>query len=224
MAIDKKLIRQSSENTPLSIYDCGITEYRPMLETQLDLVEKRIAGTIDNTVLLLEHNPTITLGANKTKNLLLQTPEKLARENLDLVEIRRGGGATAHNPGQLVMYPIISLTLLNLGISDYIRQLEAIGIELLKTLSISAERSKGQPGLWIGEKKIASLGVKVKRHITYHGIAVNLSNDLSIFKNIVPCGIENVCMTSVQNETSEPVDINQAKQTLADIVMTYWSK
>ncbi len=224
MAIEKKFIRQSTENTPLCIYDCGVTEYRPMLETQLDLVEKRIAGTIENTILLLEHKPTITLGANKSKNILLQTTEKLAEENLDIINIRRGGGATAHNPGQLVMYPIISLTSLDLGISDYIRQLEGIGIELLETLSISAERSKGQPGLWIGERKIASLGVKVKRRIAYHGIAINLSNDLGIFNNIVPCGIENVCMTSVQNETSPAVDIERVKQTLADIVMNYWSK
>ena len=117
----------------------------------------------------------------------------------------------------------ISLKSLDLGISDYIRQLEGIGIELLKTLSITAERMKGQPGLWVGEKKIASLGVKVTRYVTYHGMAINLSNDLDIFKNIVPCGIKNVCMTSVQNETSAAVDMDSAKQTIADVVMNLWS-
>jgi lipoate-protein ligase B len=223
MGIEKKLIRQFSDNTPLSIYDCGLTEYRSMLDMQLDLVEKRIAGTIDNTVLLLEHLPTLTLGANKTKNILLQSREGLAEENIDIIDIRRGGGATAHNPGQLVVYPIISLTSLDLGISEYIRQLEGIGIELLKTLSITAERAKGLPGLWIGEKKIASLGVKVKRHITYHGMAINLTNDLAIFNNIVPCGIENVQMTSAERQTQTPIDMEKAKQTLSDIIMALWA-
>ncbi|MBW8017126.1 MAG: lipoyl(octanoyl) transferase LipB [Planctomycetes bacterium] len=222
-AIEKKLLRQSTEGTPLSIYDCGITEYRPMLDIQLDLVEKRIAGEIENTILLLEHYPTVTLGANNTKNILLQTRENLADENIDIIDIRRGGGATAHNPGQLVIYPIISLTSLGLGISNYVRQLEGIGIELLKTLSISAERCKGLPGLWVGEKKIASLGVKVKRHITYHGMAINLSNDLSIFSNIIPCGIENVQMTSAERETQTPIDTEKTKQRLGDIIMALWA-
>lgn len=222
MVIDKKLIRQSSGEKPLSIYDCGLTEYRPMLDMQLELVEKRIAGTIENSVLLLEHLPTLTLGANKNKNILLQSKENLAEDNIDIIDIRRGGGATAHNPGQLVVYPIVSLKSLGLGISEYVRQLEGIGIELLETLSVHAERLKGQPGLWIGEKKIASLGVKVKRHITYHGMAINLSNDLSIFNNIVPCGIENVRMTSAEQQSQTPVDMEKAKQALADIIMELW--
>jgi lipoate-protein ligase B len=104
-----------------------------------------------------------------------------------------------------------------------VRQLEGIGIELLKTLSVTVERSKGQPGLWIGEKKIASLGVKVKRHITYHGMAINLTNDLAIFNNIVPCGIENVRMTSAERQIQTPIDMEKAKQTLADIIMSLWA-
>jgi len=222
MVIEKKLLRQSSEGIPLSIYDCGVTEYRPMLDMQLDLVEKRIAGSIENSVLILEHCPTITLGANKPKNMLLQTREKLAENNIDIIEIRRGGGGTAHNPGQLVIYPIVSLKSLGLGISDYVRQLEEIGIELLKTLSIDAERVKREPGLWTGEKKIVSLGVKVKRHITYHGMAINLSNDLEIFNNIIPCGIEGVRMTSVERETEKEVDMEQAKKSVSDIIISLW--
>jgi len=224
MGIDKKIIRQSSGDKPLMIYDCGITEYRPMLDLQLELVEKRISDIIENTVLILEHYPTVTLGANKAKNILLQTKDNLAGENIDIVDIRRGGGATAHNPGQLVVYPIVSLKSLGLGISEYVRQLEGIGMELLKTLSIHAERSKGQPGLWIGQEKIASLGVKVKRHITYHGMAINLSNDLCIFNNIVPCGIENVRMTSAELQTGKEIDIEAAKQALADIIMHFWGR
>jgi len=220
MAIEKKLITKTDK---LEIYDYATTKYRTALETQLNLVEKRIENEIPNTILLLEHHPTITLGANKKENKLLQTPEQIAQKNIDIVEVRRGGGTTAHNPGQIVIYPIISLTSLNLGISQYIRQLEDIGIELLNTLSISAERLKGKPGLWHNEKKIASIGVKVKKHITYHGMAININNDLDIFKNIIPCGIKNVRMTSAQNETQTTIDMDKLKQTISEIITRTWS-
>lgn len=220
MAIEKNLITKTAK---LAVYDCATTKYRPALEAQLELVEKRIANEIPNTVLLLEHYPTITLGANKNDNKLLQAPEKIAEKNIDIVEVRRGGGTTAHNPGQIVMYPIISLTSLNLGISEYIRQLEAIGIELLNTLSIAAERLKGKPGLWHNQKKIASIGVKVKKHVTYHGMAINISNDLDIFKNIIPCGIKDVRMTSAQNETQTAIDMDIIKQEISDITTRLWS-
>ncbi|MBW8036436.1 MAG: lipoyl(octanoyl) transferase LipB [Planctomycetes bacterium] len=220
MTIEKKLITKTPK---LAVYDCGKTKYQPALEMQLNLVEKRIANEIPNTVLLLEHYPTITLGANKNDNKLLQTRQKIAEKNIDLVEVRRGGGTTAHNPGQIVIYPVISLTSLDLGISEYVRQLETIGIELLNTLSISAQRLKGKPGLWHNEKKIASIGVKVKKHVTYHGMAINISNDLDIFKNIVPCGIKDVRMTSVQNETQTAIDIANVKQTISEIVTRLWA-
>ena len=220
MAIEKKLINKTAK---LAVYDCATTKYRPTHEMQLELVEKRIANEIQNTVLLLEHYPTITLGANKKENKLLQTPEQLAQKNIDIVEVRRGGGTTAHNPGQIVIYPIISLTSLNLGISEYVRQLEDIGIELLNTFSISAERLKGKPGLWHNQKKIASIGVKVKKHVTYHGMAINISNDLDIFKNIIPCGIKDVCMTSAQNETQKTIDIADVKQTISEVITRLWS-
>lgn len=220
MAIEKKLITKTAK---LTVYDCGKTKYRPALEMQFDLVEKRIANEIPNTVLLLEHYPTITLGANKNDNKLLQTRQKITEKNIDIVEVRRGGGTTAHNPGQIVIYPIISLTSLNLGISEYVRQLEAIGIELLNSLSISAQRLKGKPGLWHNEKKIASIGVKVKKHVTYHGMAINISNNLDIFKNIIPCGIKNVRMTSAKNETQTAVDIGNIKKTISEIVTRLWS-
>ena len=104
-------------------------------------------------------------------NKLLVTEEELAQENIDLAEIRRGGGATAHNPGQLVFYPILDLSQLGLGVTEYVRQLEAIGIELLEKFGVQSGRKTDFPGLWVGEKKIASIGVRVSRQITYHGMA-----------------------------------------------------
>lgn len=216
-------VMNTKRGKDLKFQDHGLIDYASALKIQLALVEKRIANEIPNTVLLLEHYPTITLGANKKENKLLQTPEKIAKKNIDIVEVRRGGGTTAHNPGQIVIYPIISLTSLDLGISEYIRQLEQIGIELLETLSISAQRIKGKPGLWYNQKKIASIGVKVKKYVTYHGMAINISNDLDIFKNIIPCGIKGVRMTSVQNETKKTIDMEKVKKTLSEIITRLWS-
>ena len=123
------------------------------------------------------------------------------------MEIRRGGGATAHNPGQLVFYPIVHLQELRLGVNEYVRTLEAIGIELLAGLGVRERRRKGFPGLWVGQRKIASVGVRVSRFVTCHGMAINIQNDLSIFNFMVPCGLDGVVMTSAQRETGKTYDM-----------------
>jgi lipoate-protein ligase B len=138
------------------------------------------------------------------------------------VEVRRGGGTTAHNPGQLVFYPILNLLTTGHGINEYIRELEAIGAELLEQLGVQSTRRKGAPGLWVGKKKIASIGVRVSKFITFHGMAINIQNDLSIFDYIVPCGLDNVEMTSVLNETGEEHPMNQIKQMLSEIIKEHF--
>ena len=191
------------EKHPLQIRDCGIADYAEILELQLQLYRQRLQGEIPNTALIVEHPPVITLGARQSLNKLRVSREDLTGQDIDVVEIRRGGGATAHNPGQLVCYPILNLQQLGLDISEYIRALEAIGIELLRKAGVDSARQKGDPGLWVGERKIASVGVRAPKLVTYHGIAINIRNDLSIFASIVPCGLDNVEMTSAQKETGE---------------------
>lgn len=187
----------------LSVLDRGLMDYSDAIDLQLELVKKRIAGEIGNVILILEHPPVITLGARGDENILLVSEDSLKAKAIEVAHVRRGGGTTAHNPGQVVLYPIINLSSVNMDITEYIRSLEAVGIELLKSMSITAVRKKGAPGLWVGERKIASIGVKVKRRVTYHGMAINISNDLSIFENIVPCGLEGVEMTSAIKEYRE---------------------
>ncbi len=148
--------------------------------------------------------------------------DKLAAKGIDVVEIRRGGGATAHNPGQIVFYPILNLQELRLDINEYIRTLEQIGIELLEQLGVKSERRKGFPGLWANDKKIASIGVRVSRQITHHGMAINIQNDLSIFEAIVPCGLENVKMTSVFNETGKEVSMQEVKNYLSQLLKRHF--
>jgi len=168
--------------------------------------------------LIVEHPAVITLGARQSLNKLRVSRKYLTTRHINVVEIRRGGGATAHNPGQLVCYPILNLQQLGLGIGQYVRTLEAIGAELLSTLGLASTSRRGTPGLWVGERKIASIGIRVSKSVTYHGIAINIRNDLSIFDLIVPCGLENVKMTSAQRETGRDHSMNQAKRKLAALL------
>jgi lipoate-protein ligase B len=207
----------------LRIYDCGLKEYDKVLQFQHILVNHRRQGKIPNTVIVVEHTPVITLGARAAHNKLLLTKEEFAQAHIDLAEIRRGGGATAHNPGQLVFYPVLDLSQLGLGVNEYIRQLETIGIELLEKSGVQSGRKAGFPGLWVGEKKIASIGVRVSRQITYHGMAININNDLAIFDTIVPCGIEGVEMTSVLKETGTAPAMDDVKKTLGELLKKYWA-
>lgn len=207
----------------LQIHDCGLSDYRQILQMQQLLREKRQQNEIPNTVLIVEHPAVITLGARQSSNKLLTNREDLAKKHIDVVDVRRGGGTTAHNPGQLVYYPILNLQKAGLGINEYIRELEAIGAELLDQLDVHSARRKGAPGLWIGERKIASIGVRVSRHITYHGMAINIQNDLSIFDFIVPCGLDNVEMTSVLKETGKRHSMNQIKQKLTKLLTEHFS-
>lgn len=201
-----------------SIRDCGLAEYRQVLELQQQLQQQRRAGLVGDIVLVVEHPPVITLGAHKSSNKLLTCPEELARRGIDLVEIRRGGGTTAHNPGQLVFYPILNLQELGFDINAYIRTLEQIGIELLAGLGVESDRRKGFPGLWVGSRKIASVGVRVSRFVTCHGMAINIQNDLDIFGCMVPCGLDGVAMTSASKETGRTYDMEQIKEQLAALL------
>ena len=221
-------VTEKTKNFSLRICDCGVADYREVLQLQHQLCEKRRRGEIPDTVLIVEHPTVITLGARRSANKLLASRSELAEKRIDVVESRRGGGTTAHNPGQLVFYPILDLQQLKLGISEYIRELEAIGAELLKQLGVNSRRREGLPGLWVGprasrqgqgDKKIASIGVRVSKFVTYHGMAINIQNDLSIFDFFVPCGLNDVEMTSVLKETGKHHPISQIKKSLTELLM-----
>jgi lipoate-protein ligase B len=217
------VISESKVSRPLRIIDCGLADYRQVLELQHLLRDKRRLGEIQNTILIVEHLPVITLGARQSTNKLLANKDELAKKHIDVVDIRRGGGTTAHNPGQLVFYPILNLQQLNLGITEYIRELESIGAELLEQSGIHTERRKGFPGLWVGAKKIASIGVRVSKFITYHGMAININNDLSIFDFLIPCGLDGVEMTSVLKQTGKYCSMMLAKERLSQLLIKHFS-
>lgn len=198
--------------------------YRDALDLQMQLWKQRCEEQIPDTVLLVEHNPVITLGARKSENKLLRSEDVLAKKSIDIEPVRRGGGTTAHNPGQIVLYPILNLRSLGLGVNEYVRKLEAIGIELLVEFGVTAERRKGLPGLWIGQKKIGSIGVQIKKWVTLHGMAININNDLTIFDNIVPCGLEGVRITNVLEETGKKNPMADVKEKLAGLCVEHFIK
>jgi lipoate-protein ligase B len=216
-------ISESKVSSPLRIIDCRLADYRQVLQLQHELRDKRRLCEIQNTVLIVEHPPVITLGARQSANKLLADRADLAQKHIDVVDIRRGGGTTAHNPGQLVFYPILNLQELGLGISEYIRALESIGTELLQQSGVHTKRRKGFPGLWVGAKKIASIGVRVSKFITYHGMAININNDLSIFDFLIPCGMDGIEMTSVLKQTGKHFSMKLLKERLSHLLTKHFS-
>jgi lipoate-protein ligase B len=206
----------------VDVIDCGIKDYNSVLRMQEQAVAALQNGGEEEKIFIVEHTPVITLGVRTEKNRLLAENEIIEKAGIEIVQIRRGGGTTAHNLGQIVIYPIINLKNHDIGVSDYVHLLEKIGIEFLETLGVKSQTLKGFPGLWVGKKKIASIGVQVKKWITFHGIAININNDLSIFNYIVPCGLDNVCMTSAEKEVNKKINLEDAKKILTRILLKYF--
>lgn len=194
----------------------GVRPYAEILVLQRRIAAARIAGEIGQDVLLLlEHEPVVTLGrATKGKNLIT-SKEYLASRGVDLFEVERGGDVTFHGPGQLVGYPIIDLKRHKQDLHWYLRQLEQAIINTAADFGVSAERNTGYTGVWTGGKKIASIGVHARDWVTWHGIALNVSTDLSYFDLMVPCGIAGVVMTSIKKETGEDIGVDRAATVFA---------
>ena len=178
----------------LEVLLAGRVPYRAALAWQRGLAEERIAGRRDDLLLLLEHEPVVTLGR------IAESANLLRPEGIDVVEVERGGDVTYHGPGQLVGYPILDLAGYRQDLHWYLRTLEDALIIALARLDIAAGREPGRTGVWTSGRKIASIGVHVKRWVTWHGFALNVTTDLAAFDRIVPCGIPGVVMTSIEKE------------------------
>ncbi|MGI9043563.1 MAG: lipoyl(octanoyl) transferase LipB [Gemmatimonadaceae bacterium] len=179
----------------------GRMEYAEALELQRSVARDRISGAIPQDVLLLvEHPPVITLGRSSKQKNLVASPEFLASRGVELFEVERGGDVTFHGPGQLVGYPVIDLKRHRQDLHWFLRQVEEGLIRTLSRYGIAGERSTGFTGVWTSGRKIASIGVHARDWVTWHGFALNVLTDLSYFDLIVPCGIQDVEMTSISKE------------------------
>ena len=203
-----------SQSTPegFKVWRPGKVTYRDALAFQEELVEQRHDRNYD-LLLLLEHPAVITLGRNANREHLCSSPEYLQVSGIECIETRRGGDITLHNPGQLVGYPVVDLNHYQRDLHRYLRLLEKTLIATLADYNLDGKTIPGKTGVWIDNRKIASIGIAVRRWISYHGFALNISNDLSTFDTIVPCGLSGVTMTSMNQELSEDVNFNQVAET-----------
>jgi lipoate-protein ligase B len=179
----------------LAVMRPGRVDYARALAWQEALVERRLAGG-DDTLLLLEHPPVYTLGRGADAAFLRQA----AGGEVPIVRTSRGGQVTYHGPGQLVGYPILDLHGHRLDVRWYVRQLESALLGVLAAYGLAGRRVDGAPGIWIADRKIASIGIAIRRWVTWHGFALNVGDDLEAFERITPCGLDGVRMTSLARE------------------------
>ena len=208
--------REDVRRSPLQVRRLGTVSYADGLALQEELVGARRSGAIPDTLVLLEHPHVITLGGASDPAHVLAGPDRRAELGVELFESGRGGDVTYHGPGQLVGYPILLLEDSRRDLHRYLRDLEGVLIDVLATFGVCAERSAGRTGVWTGGSKIAAIGVRVSSGwITSHGFAFNVSTDLSFFEAIVPCGIADCTVTSLERELGRRVPTREAELPVA---------
>ena len=190
----------SDQDTALRVCHLGVVDYRAALELQLRLRKARQADELPDTLLLLEHPPVYTRGRRSEPGELPMGEEWYRMQGIDIVATDRGGKLTYHGPGQLVGYPIMRIS----DVVAYLRTMERAIIASLSDGGVQAGLREGLTGVWVGERKIGSIGVHVSRGVTTHGFAVNVENDLQPFEWVVPCGLDGVRMTSIAREVAAP--------------------
>jgi lipoyl(octanoyl) transferase len=212
-------------NKQIIVHDLGLVDYQDALDYQLQLFNQIIDIKLknrknntkietDNHLIFVEHPNVYTLGKSGDINNLLLNKNELDDKKIQFFNTNRGGDITCHGPGQIVCYPILDLDNFFTDIHKYLRFLEETIIRTLNDFGIVSERSQNETGVWIDSdlvfsRKICAMGVKASRWVTMHGLALNVNNDLSYFENIIPCGISNKSVTSIQKETGRDISLNQ---------------
>ena len=190
----------------------GLVSYADGLRLQRELVAQRKAGAVPDTLLLLEHPHVYTLGRNAKKENLLISAAQLVARGAQVFEIDRGGDVTYHGPGQLVGYPVVDLAQHRRDIAWYMRCLEEVFIAVAGEYGIEAGRLAGAPGVWVGNDKLVALGVHISRWVTSHGFAFNVNTDLRYFDGIVPCGLRDKGVTSLQKLLGRRVEMEEVAE------------
>ena len=185
--------------------DLGLVPYAAAHRLQLDLVERRISGALDlDLFLLVEHPLVFTLGRHADRSHLGLSEAVLRERGAELARIERGGEVTCHNPGQLVVYPIIHLRAARLAVRDHVARLEEVMLQVAADCGVKASRDPRNRGIWTSGRKLGSVGVAVRHGVAFHGLALNVANDLEPFTWINPCGLAGVTMTSLARESGRP--------------------
>ena len=191
------------------VIDLGVQDYLPVWELQKQLAQQVHDGEAQDTLLVVQHPPTITMGRLGRREQVLADDEQLSSLNLPLYEVDRGGEVTFHGPGQLVMYPVVNLRE-RWGPVKYVRTLEQVMVHCLSDFGVSGEIVEGETGVWAGGGKIGAIGVKISRGVAYHGCSLNVNTDLAWYDHIIPCGLKDQSMTSMAKLLDREVDIEMA--------------
>ena len=201
----------------ISIQSCGLVGYREAHRKQLELVERRQKNQDEHdTCLVLEHPPVFTLGRNGSVGNIGVGEDFLTQKNIEVVRVERGGEVTYHGPGQLVCYPVVNLKRRGLSVIEFVGLLESIMRSVVSEFGIEAIEDPRNRGIWVGTNKIGSIGIAVKRAVSFHGLALNVNLDLTPFSWIKPCGLTGLEMTSMARELSAEVDIEGVRQLLIE--------
>lgn len=208
----------------LNILDFGCKDYKEVWNLQKIIHKKRIDREIADTLILVEHKPVITMGkSGKEDNLLIPT-KSLKDKGIDFYRIERGGDVTYHGPGQVVGYPIFNIKDGLIGIKPFIDRIEDVIIATLKEFGIKGKKRAKMIGVWTETGKICSIGIAVKRWVSFHGFALNVNTNLKYFDYIVPCGLKNVTMTSMQKILNKKIPINEVKEFLVKNFSSFFKK
>ncbi len=198
-----------SPSTLIVVEDWGVMDYRNAFARQSQMVQARIAGAGCDTLVFVEHPATVTLGRRATQSDLHFTEAVFAQRGVALQSINRGGLATAHEPGQFVVYPILQLKKKDLR--WFADQFLNVVVQLLADYNVKGDLKEGEPGVWVDGRKICSFGIALKKWISSHGIALNVNNNLETFSMIVPCGRPSEIVTSLSKELGREVDMDRLK-------------
>tara|TARA_Y100001001_G_scaffold39358_1_gene33918 strand:- start:767 stop:1414 length:648 start_codon:yes stop_codon:yes gene_type:complete len=209
-----------TQTDQILVQNIGRKSYKAVWDLQKEMQQQRINGNIEDTLILVEHDPVYTLGKNANEDHLLQSRD----ESVDVFNIERGGDITFHGPGQLVVYPILDLSNYKKSVSWYMRTLEQVLIDTLIEFKITAQRNNGLTGVWVGDEKIAALGVRISRWVTMHGFALNVNPDLSFYDGIIPCGIFDHGVTSMEQLLGETQNNDNVKNMVIEKFNKYFIK
>ena len=194
--------------------DLPTMEYKEAWDLQANIVAARKDRIIDtDIVLFLEHHPVFTLGRRGGLNNLTVSEAFLEKKGISVIQVERGGDITFHGPGQLVIYPIIELRAARLGVADYVTALEEVMIRTAADWGIKAEQNPRNRGVWVGNNKLGSIGVAIRRGVSFHGLAFNVNTSLKPFSWIHPCGLEDTEITSLERELSHTISLSQVRET-----------
>lgn len=197
--------------------DLGLIDYREAWKLQTDLVDARIKNDVPSDIILfLEHLPVFTLGRRGGDENLLVSESFLEKSGISVVHVERGGNITYHGPGQLVVYSIMDLQTARISVVEFVEALEEVMLKTVALWGIKAERNPANRGIWVGDKKMGSIGIALRKGVSFHGLALNVNLDLLPFSWIQPCGLQDVQMTSMREELSREVSMNNLKEKLKE--------